>query len=503
MKNIMIIPLDERPCNTNFVKYLTKDTPFNLLLPPRELLGDKKQKANIPLLHKWILDNSTKIDHLILSIDMLVYGGIVPSRLHNDSLEDLQKRLEIIKKIKEINPRLSIYAFNLIMRNPTYSSSDEEPDYYEEFGREIHLKGVYEHKKSINIISDQELKELHKINQILPAEIYKDYTDRRSLNTNINLQVINLLEENIIDYLVIPQDDASEFGLTKLDQTVVLSHIKNKELDNTFLMYPDADAVVNALLARYINKVNNIKPSFYLYYAVNEAKNMIPLFEDRPLQLSIASQIAVVGGVISTNLENSDIVLAINATTIMRDINSTDKDQYHHEYYELRNLDQFIDTIKSFSKPVVIADIAYSNGSDRDLIVRLKEHNLLYKLAGYAAWNTSGNTLGTCIAQGCIYNLYQDTMSHLDFLALRYVEDFIYMTLVRKEVSEKILPKLNLNYFNTGEKQGKVSETVYSMLNKYKKEYLDTDYKITITNCYMPWARMFEVGIDVIVQKPL
>ena len=83
---------------------------------------------------------------LILSVDALLYGGIVPSRLHGLSEEQLTERLSVIEELKRKNPDLKIYAFALLMRCPSYSSSDEEPDYYAECGREIFLTGRAEHK---------------------------------------------------------------------------------------------------------------------------------------------------------------------------------------------------------------------------------------------------------------------------------------------------------------------------------------------------------------------
>ena len=76
---------------------------------------------------------------------MLLYGGIIPSRLHHFSLEELTGRLDAVRELKKRNPKLKIFAFALIMRCPSYSSSDEEPDYYEICGREIFLTGQIKH----------------------------------------------------------------------------------------------------------------------------------------------------------------------------------------------------------------------------------------------------------------------------------------------------------------------------------------------------------------------
>ena len=125
MTAIVYVPLDERPCNADYPLQIAAATDLNLIVPPRELLGSKKQPADTGRLASWLTGQAAEADVLIVSIDMLVYGGIVPSRLHQWSLEECSRRLSALEECKRVNPELKIYAFNLIMRAPAYSSSEE------------------------------------------------------------------------------------------------------------------------------------------------------------------------------------------------------------------------------------------------------------------------------------------------------------------------------------------------------------------------------------------
>ena len=150
MKKIVYLPLDERPCNYSFVKFLMEDNPeVQLVTPELSTLGDKKKPANYQKIADYLLRECVDADCLILAVDMLLYGGIVPSRLHYLSTEKLQERLNVLKTIKEKNSRLKIYAFSLVMRCPSYSTDDEEPDYYGKVGLEIFLYGQNEHKYAL------------------------------------------------------------------------------------------------------------------------------------------------------------------------------------------------------------------------------------------------------------------------------------------------------------------------------------------------------------------
>ena len=57
MKNILFLPLDERPCNYDFPQMLVEGTGYRLLMPPREMLGKKKQAGDTEAIWKWLLAN--------------------------------------------------------------------------------------------------------------------------------------------------------------------------------------------------------------------------------------------------------------------------------------------------------------------------------------------------------------------------------------------------------------------------------------------------------------
>lgn len=43
--SLLYLPLDERPCNAQFVSRIVRGTPVKVIAPPQSLLGCKKQGA--------------------------------------------------------------------------------------------------------------------------------------------------------------------------------------------------------------------------------------------------------------------------------------------------------------------------------------------------------------------------------------------------------------------------------------------------------------------------
>jgi hypothetical protein len=98
--------------------------------------------------------------------------------------------------------------------------------------------------------------------------------------------------------------------------------------------------------------------------------------------------------------------------------------------------------------------------------------------------------------------LYGATQSHYDFLGLRYVEDAAYCAKVRQLVTERHLPDMQLNYFRTDGPRGKAAQIVKQELEKFSASYLcDAQHNIVINDVYMPWSRMFEVGLEIEVKS--
>jgi hypothetical protein len=494
VNKILYIPLDERPCNYYFPIHLSKETEFKLIVPPQRLLGLKKKPAEVNNLWIWIFENIPECSAAILSIDMLLYGGIVPSRLHSFSFNECKNNLNNISKIKKINNTIKLYAFNLIMRCPKYSSSDEEPDYYEKYGEAIFERKYFEHKVSLDIVSKDEIEKYNNIK--IPKNILNDFEDRRNINRKVNIETLKFVANSVIDFLIIPQDDSAPYGYTALDQQLIRNKIRKLNIQSKALMYPGADEVGCTLLARCINESKDLKPKIKLQFSSSKAPYIIPLYEDRILIESIKYQVLAAGGLV-TGSNDFDIELFVNAPG--SDMQEASNQPATNKGYEIeRNLieftEQISESINNHKHPVAIADVAYANGGDIELFEILKQKKLLFKLAGYAGWNTSSNTLGTVLSSSMICNIYKNRKSHLNFLALRYIEDIGYCSISRKDITDNVLPKYGHNYFKIDGVHGEISKIVKNRLQTFAAN-IDDDIKIT--SCYMPWNRMFEVSLEV------
>lgn len=500
MKKIVYLPLDERPCNYNFPYKLFNNDDLNIIRPDISIMGDKKKPGNYEKIAQFLLEETKDAYGLVISIDTLLYGGIVPSRLHYHSVETLSERLNIIKQIKAHNPSLKIFAFHLIMRCPQYSLSDEEPDYYDECGLEIFKYGYIKHKMELKIATEEEIATFNSLK--IKQEYLDDFLTRRKINVAMNLKTLEYVIDHTIDFLIIPQDDAAVYGWTAMDQKVIRSQIEKDRLQLRAYMYPGADEVGNTLISRMLNEIKGKRPLVYIKYAVCSAPTTIPVLEDRFLDTTIKYHIVASGGLVVSSIDEADIILCVNAPA---DVMISAPHQFETKgagFTTQRNLVEFIEfldyIINVKKKPAILADVAFGNGGDLELITLVEQKGLIMKLAAYAGWNTSSNSLGTCIPHGFRYLIYGNDTVHKDFLVHRYIEDLGYCSVVRRYITENYLQDLGFNYFYVKEQRGIVSELAKSELEKFIKDYLPSLVgKVKFNDVYMPWRRMFEIGLDV------
>lgn len=497
MKTVLL-PLDERPCNLNYPSLIPLEEDILLVTPPKNILSKKKERCDLDKVYDWLLKECDDADYLIVSMDMLLFGGIVPSRLHLDDIPTINSRSNILRKIKENNPNIKIYANELIMRTPCYSYSDEEPDYFDICGRELWLYGVYLDKQEQGILSLEEETEFNILKETLNKDYLFDLISRREVNKKAICNTIDLYKEGVIDYFVIPQDDCHPYGFTSRDRRDIISYINEIKLDKELLMYPGADEVGLTLLSRVINNYHQTSLKTYVYFASEEGRKAIPSFEDRPLEDTVNLHLKACNLTRVDNYEDADIVLFINNGYLFYQPNMD-----LIEFNKNRDLTSFVELIKNAikdKKVLGIADNVFCNEGDEMLFNHLFKNELFEHLSSYAGWNTSSNTLDTTIAGMVSYYFSEDDNKKNLFLLHRCMEDFFYMGCVRNEVINKIKanPQWNIkinalnNYKEPLEEFTK--DRLIRLSLKYQLNNLYWGNKISVN---FIWNRTFEIELNI------
>jgi hypothetical protein len=472
-------------------------TPFQVMTPDRMMLPAKKKLPDVKALIDWTARTANRADAAIISADMLLYGGLIASRTSSDKLVDVRERLKMLEDIRHQNPRLPIFVSTTVMRMPQYSSSDEEPDYYAKYGREIFLFSQHTHRYEVlKTPEDKTTAETYK-NKI-PKEVLEDYLSRRQRNFLINKDLIELVRKNIIDRLVITLDDNAEYGFFK-KEAAELDRLTS-ELKNRVAIYPGADEAQLPLLSRLV--LNSKRIPVYIAYRFPETRRLIPAFEGQPLEESVKQQVLAAGGTIVDSQNKADCVLYVNNFREKQLFAGVQIERNEEESIPLEKLLLKSGITIEKGKIYILADNRYYNGSDIQLIKSIFSGSVNPDQIAYAGWNTSGNTLGTAAAMGILrYRLNNARRllrkEYKKMLWARFIEDWGYMVEGREEL-KKDLKQRNVSTFAGTELETEYESRMKSLLNtkaKVVNSFLKTDYYVS--RAFFPWHRQFEIGFEI------
>lgn len=496
VENLLYLPLDERFTTRELFLSNAQITPFHILTPNDSILPHKKNLPEIKTLLDWTQKTAKISDVGIISAEMLLYGGLLGSRISLDSVADVQERLQILVKIHRENPNLRLLVSSTVTRIPAYPSSEEEPDYYAKYGREIFQFSYYSHryeklKNPLDKISANNFK-----NQI-PQDVLDDFLTRRERNLIINKELIKLVEKNVIERLVITLDDNSEYGFSKKEAEELEKLAA--PFNDRIAVYPGADEAQLTLLS---NLVARDKPvSIYPVYRFPQAKNLIPAFEGVPLEESVRGQIRAAGGSVENDLSKAECILYVN--------NFEDK-----ETFPPKNITELPAAVETFEqwlkhsaittirdKILILADNRFYNGADTELIAAIFKSKINPEQIAYAGWNTSGNTLGSAISLGVLRRKMKPNANNFlhfkKLLFARFIEDWVYMTIGRNQVRAD-LQKENLTEFEGTTFEQKYELKMKDLFNSRASEinrFLKSDFEIK--NAFFPWHRPFEIGFRI------
>jgi Protein of unknown function (DUF4127) len=440
VSRVALLPLDDRPVNYDHPWWLGRAAGIDVRRPSREWLGNPFRKADSGRLSAWLRDEGRSADAVVVAIDTLGYGGLIPSRQSAAPLDEVVHNLEPLEQLRAERPELSIFAFNILMRINRSNSAEEEKPYWAKHGADLFRLSYLEDKANVGDASPMELEELRQLGQEIPREVVVDYREGRARNHSINLLMLDWAEHGVLTYVVIAQDDTAPYGWNIAESRVLRNDVAHRRLDDRAIVYPGADEVASLLVAAFACRADRFWPKVCTRYSSAVGPTIVTEYEDRPLEQLIEAHLGPLEGTVTTSVEEADLVIALNAP---RDETGDAAD--------VDALAKAIEADVAAGRNVAVVDVAFVNGADLALAERLLKQDSLVRLGAYSAWNTAGNSLGSALAQGVIRAMTLETdapddvlLAHVALLAIHLLDDYAYQAIVRSEVMREDLPALGL-----------------------------------------------------------
>lgn len=488
----LYIPMDDRPVCLDYTKDTLTAAGIEVLTPDKEILASRNRYGDADKLWQWMFQNAKQADAVIVSADSLLYGGLVPSRIHNLSSETLQQRLANFEKLRHDNPDIPIYVFSTLMRSPQMSIGGVEPPYYEKSGPGIFRYGALLDKKETNGLNKKEQAELDQLVKNVPESDLSDWYGRRAKNFEMNRKMMEFTKNGTFDYFVLGRDDNWPYSQSRRELRPLMQVASTLQA-GTFSTFPGADQLGILLMTRAFNHINFKLPFVYAHYAPGAGPDSTPSYQDNDTGSTVRGQILAIGGFPVTSPDRADLILGLNTPF---NGHTPESESAQNTYTPRANEQIFIKSLQDYmknGKKISVADIAFANGSNNAFMAEMARQDMLDKLQSYGGWNTASNASGYAVSQGVL----ADTMNNNDrlrLLSVRYLDEWAYQANVRQQVKLEVLYPQGIDQVNLGANQKMVeSETekrLHTFIQKNMPKFPFPAFTIT-----HPWSRMFEVGI--------
>ena len=486
---ILGLPVDGRPVVRRQVQDLAAAGGWTLHMPEVSELGHLRRPADRDALAAWLRAESAPAAGLILSVDMLVYGGLVPSRFIADELLSLLTRLDLLRELKAAVPARPLYAFAATMRMSNNNVAEEEKDYWGDYGRLIWAWSFHQDRGQ----EGDALAAAAAMNAI-PEAVRNDYLQTRARNFAVNRALLTLVQEGVIDRLILPQDDTATFGFNIAERRALQHEIAGLGLSARVLIYPGADEVMHTLCAHMVARLRGDARPLRIALSCSDPQHvgqLLALYEDRPVLDSLANQVEAVGACLVAPGQDADMVLALHSQGTAQG-----------DWAMRRALPQPVPPAADWiaqlcvwaveeGRPMAVVDLAYANGGDPALIAILGAAGLLPLLSGYAGWNTASNSIGGLLAQLQLARGHWDAPANRINTALRLAEDYFYQSnarqILRDTVDEASLSAAQL------------AQAAVAVVQAPTQAWLRAQgLPGQVQRCYLPWDRSFEIGLELV-----
>lgn len=416
-ERILLVPLDSRPAAGQFAQMIARIAGQDLRMPPYETLGRFTNPGDPEAILHWLgSQDLNDVGTMVVSADMVAYGGLVASRANRTPVEVAKSRLRRLIEIRKRNPKLQLYLFSATMRLAPTATRAASP-------WRMKLASFEELKdQAVRLGKSGARTLLEALRLQIPAGEIERYEATRVRNHAVQRELVRLAGAGGIDYLVIGQDDAKPYGPHIPETTDLRQLAKASGVESRVCFGEGIDQHASVLVSRALLKQAGWTPKVRVVYSDPEGRRRVASFESKPIEGSLRDQIVASGA--ETAGEGGDYDYSLY-------VNTPGRRESQFQAW-LRGLSDELDQ----GLPAAVADINLGRDgtSDVELFETLTVQSRLTKLLSFAGWNTAGNTIGTAVPAANVYLLarrlavdpMQRELAQREFLLHRFVDDYAF-----------------------------------------------------------------------------
>jgi hypothetical protein len=543
---VLYVPLDDRPCNYKTPRLLAQMVDYEFTAPPAELLGRFREPGQADEVCRWLLAHADPaLDCIILSLDMLAYGGLWASRASSTRTRLAHERLNVVGDLRERCPQADIFGFSSVLQLGTVTSSDEGAQHRDSLARYSVLSG-----RVAATGAAEDRARLTALERQIPASVLGEYLAIRGRNHEINLRAIREVAEGNLDLLVIGQDVAGAEGVHLEEQRALLRRAAELGAGESVRVVCGVDQLASCLFARFVHQHMEKLPLIRVVAPHDPSIEGVAPGEDRAFRQTLSEHVDLVGARLATEgTRAADMVLAVNSPPGYERKALRDPQVLRTHRERARDL---LQTAASAARgrALAVADCAFAGGADdifvQELISTTPE---LPGLLAFAGSDTASAAVGSALAHGTLRlialqdkgafdlarvvgdlsalrylalldALIESEKAHIRLLMSRLADDWLWRARLRPRVTDHIFSCIKSGIFDLSHSHHQAEAIMRDELTRavsdlWIDQFMDRrcvvvgsdlaedDRSAVVlaeldeTRLSLPWHRLIEVDVDL------
>lgn len=383
---VAYLPLDNRPVNDLRPVWLAESCGMEILLPD---VGDYATRldgqtpnpsgatyGDREALLEWLKRVEPQCDALVISMDQLLSGGLVSSRVLMES--ELTEAFAAIDYLAEVAQRKPVYVFETVMRLATTSGylgmDSTEYELFRSYGMNARPALDGESLTVDNICDGYAYDESgNRLESSLPEALLENYCRARA--RKLRLADYLLRHGEHFAWLCVGVDDSASRASVQTNEVAYLQTL----LGENGWLFCGADELGMMAIARLYQDLCPETATLTVRYFGGQEDSYTDSFDSTTLRSSVEQHLDALGAVQAEDAPVEALVLTGAATAT--------------EVQELLEAWEENDREGRFT---MIMDLTSGTQSTEAIAEALKPTNLL----GFSAWGTGGNTIGISLSMG-------------------------------------------------------------------------------------------------------
>ena len=466
---ILVLPLDSRPCNTQFIDHMMRPAGITCVFPREEEMDDFSRPATLDASLNFLYRELPSCDAAVLSLEHLVFGSLLASREKDISTSEAMRRVQLLRELLLKYPSLPVYLCSVLMRSSisTLTSADLEAHHA------MHAYSVAADRLDRYGL-EKDRAEMEAARKRIPDEVLDTFLNARRRNLQVNLAAVDLAAEGLARSVCILQEDCQPYGLPRREQREILRRMEALKTKNVFLRNGTDEGC--ALLAAMA--ASDGRESLAVRTVWMGQKDFTAPYEDRPFLENWQNALLETG---VREAEESETVFCVVCPEHGEKEESSVP--VHQAYAE--KCASEIDGLIAEGNHVYLLDLNRANGG---CVQMMRAMTRAGELWGYSAWNTASNAMGTLLAQAMADAITRQR--NIAFLHERFLDDLLYEGALRAKLNDRLREAGEDIYCLSDRPR---AEEILRLLYAEEGAALWPGKDFPACRLTLPWNRTFEV----------